>query len=84
MREPGFWRRNGVRARLLKPAAMIYAAVADTRMSRKGARADVPVLCIGNLTHGGAGKTPTAIAIGRLLLDYGEHPFFSPAGMAAR
>lgn len=80
MREPGFWRRSGVRARLLKPVAMAYAAVADTRMNRKGARADVPVFCIGNLTVGGAGKTPTAIAIARLFLDHGEHPFFLTRG----
>ena len=58
MREPAFWQRGGIAAQLLAPAAAIYAAIADSRMKRAGARADVPVLCIGNLTAGGAGKTP--------------------------
>jgi tetraacyldisaccharide 4'-kinase len=80
MREPRFWRKNGLRARLLTPLAMVYGTITDTRMNRNGKRADVPVFCVGNLTLGGAGKTPTAIAVARLLLEYGEHPFFLTRG----
>jgi tetraacyldisaccharide 4'-kinase len=73
MREPAFWwRKAGVRAALLAPVAACYGAVAARRMARAGARTGVPVLCVGNFTLGGAGKTPTAIAIVRMLTQAGE------------
>ena len=80
MREPAFWQRGGIAAHLLAPAAAIYAAIADSRMKRAGARADVPVLCIGNLTAGGAGKTPTALALTKSFLARGLKPFFLTRG----
>jgi tetraacyldisaccharide 4'-kinase len=76
MREPTFWwRQPGLLSALLAPVAAAYGAVAAGRMARHGARADVPVLCVGNFTLGGAGKTPTAIAIAKLLQQAGERPF---------
>lgn len=38
------------------------------------AKIDVPVLCIGNFTLGGAGKTPVAISLARTALDMGLTP----------
>ena len=68
MREPPFWwRAAGIEASLLAPVAAIYGAVAASRLSRNGHRAGVPVICIGNPTVGGAGKTPTALAVARML-----------------
>jgi tetraacyldisaccharide 4'-kinase len=60
-------------ASLLAPVGLIYGAIAARRMSAKGAAAGVPVLCVGNFTLGGAGKTPTVIALARMLAD--ERPF---------
>jgi tetraacyldisaccharide 4'-kinase len=75
MREPAFWRRPGSAAeRLLSPLAALYGAVAAGRMAGSGYDAGIPVLCIGNLTLGGAGKTPTAIAVANLLKEAGEKP----------
>ncbi len=76
MREPAFWWRNaGFAASLLAPVGLVYGAIAARRMAAKGAFAGVPVLCVGNFTLGGAGKTPTVMALARMLADTGERPF---------
>ncbi len=76
MREPAFWwREAGLAAGLLAPAAACYGAIAARRMAKAGARAGVPVLCVGNFTLGGAGKTPTALWLAKMLKDAGERPF---------
>src|SRR3569833_2349173 len=81
MREPGFWwRKSGPLSALLSPLAALYGSVAAQRMARKGARAGVPVICIGNFTLGGAGKTPTAIAVAQLLAAAGERVLFLTRG----
>jgi len=81
MREPAFWWRDaGIAARLLTPVAVVYGAVAGWRLRQPGVRAGVPVVCIGNLTVGGAGKTPTALAVARILEAAGKQPAFLTRG----
>lgn len=81
MREPAFWwRRPGLAARLLAPAGLVCGAVAGRRLEQSGHRVAVPVICVGNLTVGGAGKTPTAIAIAELLRQSGKRPFILSRG----
>ena len=64
MKSPRFWwEMPGIASTLLAPLAAIYGSVASRRLAQPGARAGVPVICVGNPTLGGAGKTPTAIAI---------------------
>jgi len=79
MREPAFWWQPGGGS-LLSPFAAVYGAVAALRMQLPGRSAGVPVICLGNLTVGGAGKTPAALAVGRLLLAAHERPFFLSRG----
>lgn len=71
MRPPEFWKADVggrdaalmLRA-LLTPISWAYAAVAAQRYRTTLSRhAPVPVVCVGNLTVGGAGKTPIARAI---------------------
>jgi tetraacyldisaccharide 4'-kinase len=78
-REPDFWWRPGTGS-LLVPFAAIYGAVAALRMQTSGQKAGVPVVCLGNLTIGGAGKTPAAIAVAQLLHAASERPFFLSRG----
>jgi tetraacyldisaccharide 4'-kinase len=81
MREPAFWWRNaGFAAALLNPLGRAYGAFTAHRMTKKGVRVDIPVLCVGNFTTGGAGKTPAALALARMLTDGGERPFFLSRG----
>jgi tetraacyldisaccharide 4'-kinase len=64
MRAPGFWYRPaGVWSALLAPLGWVYAAATARRLRRAGCRPAVPVICVGNLVAGGAGKTPTVIAL---------------------
>ncbi len=76
MREPAFWwRKAGLASSLLAPVAACYGAIAARRMMRQGARAGSPVLCVGNFTLGGAGKTPAAMMLAKMLQAAGERPF---------
>ncbi|MBS7702272.1 tetraacyldisaccharide 4'-kinase [Chelatococcus asaccharovorans] len=76
MRTPAFWwrPRPSLLARLLQPIGFIYGAITAHRMGRPGAHPPCPVVCIGNLTAGGAGKTPVAIAVADLLRAHQETP----------
>jgi tetraacyldisaccharide 4'-kinase len=62
---------------ILKPAELLYRGVNRLRRALyrrgilKARRLPKPVLSVGNLAVGGAGKTPTVIAIGRYLIDRG-------------
>ena len=59
---PAFWfRAPGWTSRLLQPVALVVAAIARRRRCRQGWRAPVPVLCVGNLTVGGTGKTTAVL-----------------------
>jgi tetraacyldisaccharide 4'-kinase len=75
MHEPDFWYRpSSWMSRLLMPLAAVYGAVAGYRLQREGFDAGIPVLCVGNYHVGGAGKTPTVLALVKLLRDLGETP----------
>jgi tetraacyldisaccharide 4'-kinase len=63
------WLRRGLAARLLWPLALLYAvlAAAHRALYRKGLlpvqRLPVPVVVVGNVIAGGAGKTPAVLAM---------------------
>ncbi len=81
MRAPEFWRHDGCLARLLAPFAAVYAA--GGRMRRRlalPARVPVPIVCVGNLVAGGAGKTPVAASLGRWLRERGRNVHFLAHG----
>jgi len=63
LRAPEFWQRpgGGFPALILSPLSALYAGATRRRVSRPGWRAPVPVICSGNVTAGGAGKTTVAI-----------------------
>jgi tetraacyldisaccharide 4'-kinase len=85
-RAPGFWwlPRPTLPARLLQPLGALYGAITLSRMRQPGADIGTPVLCVGNFVAGGAGKTPTAIALAGLLARRGETPFVLMRGYGGR
>lgn len=86
MRAPGFWWRSppSALARLLQPLGALYGAITLQRMRRPGAEAGIPVICVGNFVAGGAGKTPTTLALASRLTAMGETPFALTRGYGGR
>ena len=77
LHEPGWWYGPDKQliARALQPAAACFAAIATRRLRAGTAyRSRLPVVCIGNFTAGGTGKTPLARTICDMLLARGERP----------
>ena len=72
---PFWWKKPGLAAWLLYPVSCAYAAAARRGLATAPReRLDIPVLCVGNLTVGGSGKTPVAIALAREALRMGHQP----------
>jgi tetraacyldisaccharide 4'-kinase len=85
MREPAFWHRPpSWISRLLMPLGAVYGLVAGHRLQRQGFDAGIPVLCVGNYHVGGAGKTPTVLALTKLLRGLGETPVVLSRGYGGR
>ena len=85
MRAPDFWRRGGVLAHALAPLSWAWAAGAQARrLTASPARVGAPVICVGNLTVGGTGKTPTVLALLRRLRERGRTPHALTRGYGGR
>ena len=85
MRAPDFWQSRGLASTLLAPLGVLYGAtVAWKAHAAKPYRARARILCVGNLTAGGSGKTPVALAIGARLAAKGHRVFFLTRGYGGR
>jgi len=89
MRPPEFWNGTGSGARilstLLTPLGCLYGfSVRARQMRSRPLRAGARVLCVGNLTAGGTGKTPIAIALARILMARGRRIAFLSRGYGGR
>lgn len=85
MRPPAFWQRDGVVARLLSPAGALYDAAGLLRRQLVvPGGAGAPVICVGNATVGGTGKTPVVIDLARRLAARGRAVHLLARGYGAR
>lgn len=85
MRAPDFWAHDDWRARLLAPLGWVYgASVAWKAAHAAPFKSAAPVICVGNLSVGGTGKTPVAIEIARFLIERGRNPFFLTRGYGGK
>ncbi len=90
MRTPGFWYGSGGPAGAalgwaLAPLGALYGLAGRLRMaSGRPERAGAPVICVGNLVAGGAGKTPVCIAVAEALRARGAVPAFLTRGHGGR
>ncbi|MGD1878355.1 MAG: tetraacyldisaccharide 4'-kinase, partial [Kiloniellaceae bacterium] len=75
MRAPDFWHHDGLPARLLNPLGQAYHLAGLLRRALTTPwSAPAPVICVGNLVAGGAGKTPVVLALLDILADRGLKP----------
>ena len=83
LREPSWWylRDKAWQAKLLAPVGWLYGHTSAKRiLSGTPYRARCPVICIGNFTAGGTGKTPMSLAVAGILRDLGCTPVFLSRG----
>ncbi len=84
-RTPRWWYRRDAAARvgcaLLAPLGLVWAAATARRIARiQPFDPGIPVICVGNLTLGGSGKTPVAMEIARWLIEAGRRPALLASG----
>jgi len=88
VKAPRFWRpgEGGLIAGMLSPVSWAYQSGAALKRSLagKGWNAPVPVICCGNVTVGGSGKTPVTLATAKRLQALGHVPHFLTRGYGGR
>jgi tetraacyldisaccharide 4'-kinase len=76
MQAPRFWNQNNLVAKLLAPVGKIYGKIVQKRLQQEPEYISrLPVICVGNVTMGGSGKTPVVDSFAELL----KTKFKSPA-----
>ncbi len=85
MKTPKFWHYRNWRAALLLPVAWLIRIVSIALYSCSTPyKANRPVICVGNVVAGGAGKTPLALLIAKLLSEHCKAPHFISRGYGGK
>ena len=85
MKTPSFWNSDNFLSDLLSPLGRMYALATGLRLRfKKSRKAACPVICVGNLTAGGTGKTPVSVSIAAMLQQAGKNPFFVTRGYGGK
>jgi tetraacyldisaccharide 4'-kinase len=85
MRAPEFWAGENLPARLLGPLGQVYGLAGRLRRRlARPVRVGIPVICVGNLVAGGAGKTPVVLALAERLRARGRRPHLLARGYGGR
>jgi tetraacyldisaccharide 4'-kinase len=78
---PFWWKPSGWQSTVLAPFAWIYGTIARYRMDHAPRlKVAAAVICVGNPTVGGSGKTPVALALGKTAIAMGLRPGFLSRG----
>ena len=85
MKAPAFWTQDGYLPRLLDPLGCLFKAGGAIRQFATPTHvAGIPVICVGNLVVGGAGKTPVALSLASQLAKIGQVAAFLTRGHGGR
>ena len=85
LKTPKFWSGLNWQSILLFPLSYIWRL--GHYINQKNAqpqKSDIPVICVGNLTVGGSGKTPVVITLCRFLSGIGKSPSVLTRGFGGR
>lgn len=81
MKNPDFWHKRSWKGHFLAPLGWVYGWISALRhFVTTPKKLSVPVICVGNLVLGGAGKTPTVMALVQILKDMGQTPHILTRG----
>jgi len=85
LKAPKFWylKKDTYLSRILYPFSFIFRLGTKIRnITSHANKSSLPIICIGNIVVGGAGKTPVALKIGKILIKAGYNPHFISKGYA--
>lgn len=86
--EPSWWyggQRDDQRTKLLRPASQVYSWAVKRRFANANPYSSaLPVICVGNFTAGGTGKTPLSLLLAKMLKERGARPAFLTRGYSGR
>ena len=85
LKAPKFWykKKDTYLSTFLFPFSLIFrfgTKIRNLVSSKK--KSKIPIICIGNIVVGGAGKTPVSLKIGKMLSNAGYKPHFLSKGYA--
>ncbi len=81
IKQPQFWKTNNKISMALWPLSLVYRLVTKIReMRAKPFKSQIPVICVGNVNIGGAGKTPVTIEVAKILQEQGKKVAFLSRG----
>ena len=81
MKAPSFWQNRGLISTALLPLSALYWGIGKCRtLVTKSYHADSPVICVGNITSGGTGKTPVTRYLAEMLQEKGFRPVILSRG----
>lgn len=85
-RTPSFWwnEKPSLWARVLQPLGFFYGFITLSRMNKAGQSVGVPVICIGNFTMGGSGKTPAALSVFNIFQGHFKNIAFLSRGYGGK
>lgn len=85
MKTPDYWQSNSTISKVLAPAGYLYGLATKLRLKLKTPKkTSVPVICVGNITAGGTGKTPVSISVAKMLATDMYHPIFVTRGYGGK
>ena len=85
LKAPKFWytKKDTILSRLLHPFSLLFRLGTKIRnLISTTNKSTLPIICVGNIVVGGAGKTPVALKIGKMLIKAGYSPHFVSKGYA--
>ena len=73
--QPKFWNKKNFLSNILLPLSFIYYLINFLYKNfTKSGKSKLPIICVGNITVGGSGKTPIVKALGKICESMKRNP----------